>query len=294
MRLTDRSVWTAAPPNPVRLATAQAVNPQVQTDLATYFYWVVAHYAIGPVICGPFPAFRMPMPTSATYPVVVSWEPAPFAVSYDLLRTGDGCLPSSGQFCALALGLSGVSTFQDEGQPLTPYNMAGLLNGSPVDGWAMMNNRDWSEPVLELFPTVQINKIIYSDGSVQATAGGGPAPVVASVFGRGGAVVAQSGDYNAGQITLSPAVSGWTNVQAAIAGLSAGGVASVNGITGAVTLAQGTGVTIAAAGQTLTISAGAAVPVGASGPSSPSMGTLWYDNSNFRLMIWLGSWIQVA
>lgn len=44
---------------------------------------------------------------------------------------------------------------------------------------------------------------------------------VLSVFGRTGAITAQAGDYNAGQITLSPAVSTWTTVQQAITALAA-------------------------------------------------------------------------
>lgn len=54
--------------------------------------------------------------------------------------------------------------------------------------------------------------------AINGSAPGGGA--VASVFGRTGAVTAQSGDYNATLITLSPQVSSWTTVQAAIAGLN--------------------------------------------------------------------------
>src|SRR5215472_8356255 len=44
-------------------------------------------------------------------------------------------------------------------------------------------------------------------------------PIVASIFGRTGAVTAQSGDYTAGLVTVSPAISSWTNVQAALTGI---------------------------------------------------------------------------
>lgn len=54
--------------------------------------------------------------------------------------------------------------------------------------------------------------------TINGSAPGGGA--VASVFGRTGAVVAESGDYNATLITLSPQVSSWTTVQAAISGLN--------------------------------------------------------------------------
>jgi hypothetical protein len=80
---------------------------------------------------------------------------------------------------------------------------------------------------------------------------------VLSVFGRTGNVVAQNGDYNAGQITLSPSVGGWTTVQQAIAALQAAsgsGVASLNGLTGAVTLAAGPNITLTPSGNTITIS----------------------------------------
>lgn len=84
---------------------------------------------------------------------------------------------------------------------------------------------------------------------------------VQSVFGRTGAITAQAGDYNAGQITISPAIGTWTTVQQAIAALEA---------------------------------EPPAVLVSGAAPASPQVGQLWWDTTNLRLMIWNGVWIQAG
>jgi hypothetical protein len=81
--------------------------------------------------------------------------------------------------------------------------------------------------------------------------GGGGGGAVASVFTRTGAVVAVAGDYNASQITVSPAVFSATDVQTALTNASTAinGKLSLSGgtLTGALTLAADPTVNLGAA-----------------------------------------------
>lgn len=284
MRLTDRSIWTAPPPNAVRQATAQPVTEE--QALATYYYFLVAHYPIGAIVSEPFACYRAPKPTDGTNYVMLSWEAAPTATSYDVLRSETLPLPTDGTPLALALGVT-ATTFLDQGQPILPYPLTGLMNGSPVSGWLAMNNKDYSKPVLEFSDTtVRMSSVMFSDGSELATASGGGAAVVTGINGVQGAVTLAPGQ----SISITQAGS---TITIAAAATGANGQIQFNnaGQFGASPNLTWNGSQLLVSGAPI----GSQIPTGGTPPAAPQEGQLWYNTSTFRLAIHAsGTWIQIA
>lgn len=268
--IPDRMTLTAPGPDAVATATAQTVG---QRGLGVHYYWVVSHFPIGAVVSEPFPVWDAPQPLSAANYVFIIWQGTPGVTNYDLLRTETPELPIQPGNYALATGLTNTQ-FQDEGQTLTYFDLAGLPRGAPVNCLVHLNNRDYSSPVMEMPCALRVSTLIFPDGTTQWSAGGGggsaaptliggagiqlapavgPPPTVTisaavtSVFGRTGAIVAQAGDYTAAQVTNAVSTLGsyadpsWiTSLDwAKIANVPAGAVTSVFGRSGAVVAAAG-------------------------------------------------------
>lgn len=169
-----------------------------------YYYWVVAYFPIGVTITTD-PAYLVNAPNQHSYPssyVIVDWDNVPGALSYDVLRTNRPTFPRAPGNYAVAKGVSGgpIDDYQDL-QPYDPSALVGLPWGAPAARYIRLNNRDYTEPTLELPNQTSVTTLIFADGTTQDTAGGGGGGAVSSVFGRVGDVVAQDGDYTAAQIT---------------------------------------------------------------------------------------------
>ena len=101
------------------------------------------------------------------------------------------------------------------------------------------------------------------------------ATVITSVFGRTGAVTAQTGDYNAVQITNTPSGTiASTTVQGALNELESEKLGSLNGLTAtSQTFANDTNVTITSAGSTHTLGWSGQLSIARGGTGSSSFGT---------------------
>lgn len=180
--IPDRMTLTAPAPDAVATATVQTVG---RPGLGNHFYWLVSHFPIGIVVSEPFPVWNAPQPMDTNNYVLIVWTPTPGAVSYDLLRTETPLYPSLPGNFALAIGLT-ATQYQDQGQALSSYNLSGLPHGAPVSALVHLNNRDYSSPVMEM-PSfaMKVSTLIFSDGSMQWTAGGGGASAPILVAGAG-------------------------------------------------------------------------------------------------------------
>ena len=141
--------------------------------IRTLYYWVVTRFPIGVTVSGPFTVRNAADVLNVSQYVQIVWIPALGAVSYDLLRTPTFRFPMQPGNYALAIGLTSTS-FQDAGQALTNYNPTGLPYGAPVVCRIHLNNRDYTQPTIEIpCSQIRIAQLLFPDGSVQTSAGGG-------------------------------------------------------------------------------------------------------------------------
>lgn len=165
----DDVTLTAPGPNGTKSGNAQVVG---RPGARTYYYWVIVNYPIGSSVSRPFLVRNAPNTLTVSNYVTISWEPAPKAVSYDLLRTDTGDFPQQSGNYAVAAGITGTF-LRDQGGALQPYNLAGLQFGAPVRCRIYLNNRDYSKPTLEMPCQLSVTTLIFPDGSTQSSAGGG-------------------------------------------------------------------------------------------------------------------------
>lgn len=134
---------SAPPPSGVTVVSATVVGPAGNT---TYWYWVVAKYAIGNSLPVQAPVVnRGPDTFTAQNNVVISWLPAPNAIGYDVLRTTTANLPSVGNI-AVATGLgAGTNTFQDTNNAPSSYT----VNNAPgATAQIILDNTNYPAPVM--------------------------------------------------------------------------------------------------------------------------------------------------
>lgn len=181
--LSEEFQITAPAPGAVRGVSAQITGPP---GLATYYYWWTANYPIGlTVISAPLLMRGAPNPLTPTNFVTITGQPALGATSYDLLRTNSPQLPSTVQNNIAVTGGLPSPTFQDVGDPLSPYDIIGLAAGAPVSEFITLNNRDFATPTLIIAPwglavpgvTLTAGALTFPDGSKQTTAGQTPLSV---------------------------------------------------------------------------------------------------------------------
>lgn len=230
------TIWAGPPPPAVSNASGITVGP---LGRAIYFYWVVSHFPIGSVVSQFFPVRNAPSPLTATNYVFFSWEPQLGAIGYDVLRTTKPVLPITLSPVAVATGLI-EAQYADQNNAPSDYDVAGLNYPAPVDGWARVNNRSYSKPVLQLFPSIQVSSIFFTDGTEQDTAPSGGATAVGPLNGLSGVVNIVPADPSVtvttagqnivigatSQIPLVPPLGpggSWTTIQAALNAISAGG-----------------------------------------------------------------------
>ena len=140
--------------------------------LQCYYYWIVAHYPVGPSVTGPLFVRNAPDVMGPINYVSLIWNPALRAVSYDVLRTTREHFPNKPGNYAVVTAIT-TPQYNDQGQNLAYYNPQGLVYGAPVDCHIHLNNRDYTSPTLELPCQISVNTIIFGDGTQQNTAGGG-------------------------------------------------------------------------------------------------------------------------
>lgn len=171
MLLQDELQLTAPAPDNVNGAEPQTVGTP---GLAVYFYWIVVHYPVGAVVAGPFGIWNAPNALNINNYVAVRWAPALGATSYDVLRTTTALFPNAAGPWALATGLT-QTFWNDHGQTPQTYDPTGLPYGAPVSARLYLNNRDYTQPTLEVVPAVplKITTLVFPDGTTQGTAGGG-------------------------------------------------------------------------------------------------------------------------
>jgi hypothetical protein len=167
-------------------------------------------------------------PAQRIEPNTVTIHPATYDVSVTFQSSQSGRV--------ILNGTGMVSPFEKAFSDSTAVTIAGSDHafGSAKFGWFCFDNsspKRWIEPnqvtidtstydFAASFTTPQSGSCTLVSGSGQGSAGGGS---VSSVFGRTGAVAAQSGDYTASQITNAPSGGvAATNLQAAINELDTG------------------------------------------------------------------------
>lgn len=205
MLLEDDLRFKASAPEQVRGGAAQTFGV---TGIRRYWYWIVVRYPIGIRYTGPFFVSNAPQVLSSSDYVLVVWDPARGADSYDVLRTETPQFPQTAGLWALAIGLTDTN-WQDQGAPLLFYDVEGLPWGAPVNRGMTLNNRDYNQPTLQIDAPVQIPQIIFRDGSVQDTAGVDRAPNDGQAYGRKDdqwtPVVQLDGDTMTGPLILATA-----------------------------------------------------------------------------------------
>ena len=142
----------------------------------TFYYYVRAVFPIGKTISNRVQVINAPN-LGASFPgnsIRINWAGVSGASSYDILKTIEPIsqLPTTGA-CACLLGNTSATTITDTGGALTNYNI-GPSVGVAI-GTIFINNRDFSTPQIIVGPyqfRLQ-NSLVFADGTVQNTAGGG-------------------------------------------------------------------------------------------------------------------------
>lgn len=156
------------------------------------YYWVIARYPIGASAAptGPIVALGTvgAENLSGSRYVTITWQPAPGATGYDVIRSTAPSTPIPCTACAVVLN-TGSTSATDNGGALSAYPPAGLSTAQTAQATIGINNRDSSQPYA----------FVQMQGQSPVPLLPGLAPV-SSVFGRTGAVSGQSGDYSFSQI----------------------------------------------------------------------------------------------
>lgn len=205
--------FTASPPLGVATANCSISGTAGQT---TYYYWVVAQYAVGS-IAPTAPSCivtNAPNSLSGSNFVVINWNAASSASSltYAVLRSTTATFPGTATDAVTASTTS--LTQNDQSASLSAYT---FTNAPPVSLSLQINNRDYSTPAIVMFDSLGNTQAVFqTSGGFQwygnqladatgalslSTAGNGP---IYSVYGS--ATLAQ---INAG-VTIVPAVTGRT------------------------------------------------------------------------------------
>lgn len=144
---------TAVPPPSV-----QGANTAVSGTAgnASACYWVVVNYAGGGVL--PTRATcrsNVPNTLSVSNYVIITWQAAAGAVSYDVLKTALNALPTPGASVALATGLTTLTT-NDQGGMLSAYTATAYPYAN-AKTTIILNNRDYSVPQIQFSGGFPIN-----------------------------------------------------------------------------------------------------------------------------------------
>ena len=184
------TVTISQPPPPSVPSAGAAYTGRIGST--PIYYWVIARYPVGASAtpAGPVVALgtQGPENLSGSQYVTVTWQAAPGATGYDVLRSGSPATPIPCTACAVAINTTSTSA-TDNGSPLSAYPPAGLTVAQTATAVVAINNRDSSAP----YAYVQLQ------GQSPVPLLPGLAPV-SSVFGRAGGVTAQTGDYSFSQI----------------------------------------------------------------------------------------------
>jgi fibronectin-binding autotransporter adhesin len=182
-------------------------------------------------------------------------------------------------------GLTSALTYQGTWDAST--NTPSISDGTGVEGYVHVVSTSGTQNLGSGNIAFTAGDLVIHDGSLWERAPSGSA--VASVFGRTGAVTAQSGDYTASQLTNVAAgnISSVT-VQAAIDELDAEKLGSLNGIsTTSQTFANDANITITSAGSTHTLgwSGQLSVARGGTGASGFTANGVVYGNNTGALQV---------
>jgi hypothetical protein len=172
-QLLDDLEFTAPAPPQVTGAQAQT---QGSVGIRQFFYWVITWYPIGPSVTGPLFVRNAPDVLNSTDYVLIVWDAAIGAQSYDVLRTDSPIFPSVDGNYALAIGIH-QTTWSDQGTGLMAYAANELPYGAPAACSIHLNNRDYVTPTLELPCRIKLSTIVFGDGSTQSSTGGGAGSV---------------------------------------------------------------------------------------------------------------------
>lgn len=140
----DQLILASAPPGP-----PSAINASLSgaPGVAAYYYWVLARYPIGATsFQGPAPILNAPNTLSVSNKVIVTWNPAPGATSYDLLRTTTPQRPTNGATIALATSTTALTFTDDGGTPLVAYTFPAFATQATVV--FQVDNKNNSVPVV--------------------------------------------------------------------------------------------------------------------------------------------------
>jgi len=180
--MSNLTLIAPPPPGVANLSLTRVGNP----GNTTYYYWVVATFLGGnSAPAGPVVISTAPNTLSVSNYVQVNWNSISGATAYAVLRTTSPSIPNGNCNCAVATGLTGT-TANDTGGALAAYTLNTL--GS-ISTNCLLDNLTVVTPVISCAP--------------YTISGGGGGGAVSSVFGRTGAVIAQSGDYTTAQVTES-------------------------------------------------------------------------------------------
>ena len=184
-------------------------NPGSQT----FYYWIVTN-AIGGNSnpAGPFAITQAPNTLNGSNFLGISWAPATNAVTYDVLRTTTPAMPTGACACAVAIGVSGLTT-NDQSISLSAYTVNTV---SPATMGISLTNESLSAGVSRLVARSANGTFLYALGAGGGTPGGANTQVQFNDSGTFGG--------NAG-LTFNKAT---------------GALAASGGITGASFAAQGT------------------------------------------------------
>jgi hypothetical protein len=177
-------------------------------------YWIIARYNVGNAIpASPECEINMPNLGGANN-VLLTWQPTG-ALTYDVLKTPDTTLPSSCANCLL-LGATSLTSVTDTGQALTSYTVTKVVGTANAN--ILIDNRNFATtPVIQFtnYPVAIPVSLIFPDGTVQITAGGGGGGSVTHTLGpltSGQLIIGNgSGDVTTGDLTGAISTNGGTN-----------------------------------------------------------------------------------
>jgi len=110
-------------PQQVQSASVQSIG---NSGPRTLYYWLVTNNTVGASSpAGPFILSSGPNTLSSSAVVSINWAPAGGAVTYDLLRTPTGNVPTGACNCAVATAVSGTSA-TDQAEALNAYTVSAI------------------------------------------------------------------------------------------------------------------------------------------------------------------------